>query len=373
MLEINHLAVRPAPHAPVILDDFNLAAFDNEILVLLGVSGSGKTTLLRSIAGLARVESGSILSNGIDITHAKPSGRRLSYVSQSGGYYDHWTVERHLLEALRMRSAPYSKGELESLLKTTELLPYKNAYPHQISGGQLQRLTIARAIAADQRIILLDEPLVHLDDSSKQQLLPLLTTLKRPQRSIIYVTHDRRDAMMLADRIAILDRGKILQVGKPEELYRHPTSLCAASSLGDQPLQLFNLKFNGNSAEVYWDNHLIDKKHSRCSSKGTPPTAILGVRPELISIYPKQPKSDHKPTIDQDSVIFDASLAKTKHLGATSLAYLKLSASNTLIICVMPSSNSHVFSEMQVVCSFKLRDAHIFDSESKQAITLDWT
>ncbi len=238
MLKLENLHVRPSANAPLVLQGLSLAIHADQVTVLVGASGCGKTTLLRAIAGLVPIEKGKIFSSDQDITSASPFQRNLSLIAQSGSYYDHWTVKQHLrhdaIEGKGVKADPIVELQL---LNETGLLSFADAYPHQLSGGQKQRLAIARAIAANRRIVLMDEPLVHLDELSKQELMPLLHSMRNKNRVVIYVTHDYNDAMLLADQIGVFSSGQIVQIDDPHQVYREPQTIDAARILGQYPAQ----------------------------------------------------------------------------------------------------------------------------------------
>jgi len=214
-----------------------------ELFVLLGPSGSGKTTLLRLLAGLDRPDAGSIelfdhAVDGPDVPFVPPEKRGVGFVFQDLALWPHMTALEHVLFALGARSprrAPadaVARGhEALSLLRLDDKW---DARPGELSGGEAQRLALARAIAPRPRLLVLDEPLASLDPPLRESLAAeVLRVRGETGVTIVHVTHDRDEALALADRIAVLDRGRLLQVGTPDELYRHPASAEVASFLGE--------------------------------------------------------------------------------------------------------------------------------------------
>lgn len=209
------------------------------IFAIIGPSGCGKTTTLRVIAGLEAPDSGRIYIGGRDVTFEKPYERGAVMVFQNYALWPHMSVFDNVAYGLkiRRRSLGLSRSDIErrvkQVLELVGLSGLENRYPHQLSGGQQQRVALARALAVEPRVLLLDEPLSNLDAKLR---IRMRYELKRIQReagiTMIYVTHDQEEAMSLADRIAVMNAGRILQIGSPEEIYRRPRNLFVALFLG---------------------------------------------------------------------------------------------------------------------------------------------
>ena len=202
-----------------------------ELIALLGPSGSGKTSLLRIIAGLERADSGTLLFGGADATHLPVQDRRAGFVFQSYALFRHMSVLDNVAFGLsvRPRHLRPPKREIErralELLDTVQLSGFAARYPQQLSGGQRQRVALARALAIEPRVLLLDEPFGALDAKVRKDLRRWLREIHdRTGLTTIFVTHDQDEAMELADRVAILNNGRIEQVGAPEEIRRAPAS-----------------------------------------------------------------------------------------------------------------------------------------------------
>lgn len=213
--------------------DFSVAA--GELLVLLGPSGSGKSTVLRMIGGLTPVDAGKIFVNGVDVTAAKPQARDMGFVFQSYALFEHMSVADNVEFALRARRMPRP----ECRTRRTELLTMvgldgmATRLPSQLSGGQRQRAALARALAHQPQLLLLDEPFGALDARIRHELRnSLRQLLKRLGTTAIFVTHDQEEAFTLADRILVMHRGRVLESGVPEQLYRQPRTEFVASFLG---------------------------------------------------------------------------------------------------------------------------------------------
>ena len=220
----------------VALDDVSLDVPDGDLLALLGPSGSGKTTLLRIIAGLEIADAGSVLLRGEDISQQSARERNVGFVFQSYALFRHMTVADNVGYGLRVRGAAPSaiRKRVDDLLNMVRLDGLHERYPGQLSGGQRQRVALARALAAEPRVLLLDEPFGALDAKVRQELRQWLRKLHEELHvTSIFVTHDQQEAMELADRVVIMNRGRIEQIGSTDELYERPGTPFVFDFLGD--------------------------------------------------------------------------------------------------------------------------------------------
>jgi multiple sugar transport system ATP-binding protein len=219
----------------LVLDEVNLEIADGEFMVIVGSSGSGKSTLLRSIAGLEFVDQGNILVGDVDVTHHHPAARQIAMVFQNYALYPHMTVFQNMAFALKaagMRRSDYDSvvNNVASRLQIAHLLA---RYPRELSGGQRQRVAIGRAMVRQPKVFLFDEPLSNLDAALRVQMRIELAKLHHELGvTMIYVTHDQTEAMTLGDRICVLNRGKIEQVGTPVEVYFEPQTQFVAGFIG---------------------------------------------------------------------------------------------------------------------------------------------
>src|SRR5690348_7006207 len=217
------------------VDGIDLTAKEGEFLVLLGPSGCGKTTLMRMIAGLERPSSGDIVIDGNVVTDLPPRARNIAMVFQSYALYPHLTVEKNIAFPLHARRVPKAeiRKKVDWAAQMFGIQRMLDRKPRQLSGGERQRVALARAV------FLLDEPLSNLDAKLRNSARD---ELKQFQRSLgtttIYVTHDQAEAMGLGDRIAVLEQGRVRQVGTPQEIYGHPTDVFAATFIGSPPMNL---------------------------------------------------------------------------------------------------------------------------------------
>jgi sulfate/thiosulfate transport system ATP-binding protein len=217
------------------LDDVSLEIPDGELTALLGPSGSGKSTLLRVIAGLEVPDEGRVEIAGRDATHVPPQRREIGFVFQHYAAFKHMTVRDNVAFGLTIRKRP--KAEIEEkvseLLRIVGLDGFQRRYPAQLSGGQRQRMALARALAVEPRVLLLDEPFGALDAKVRAELRTWLRRLHEEVHvTTVLVTHDQEEAMEVADRIAVLDAGRVQQVGAPRELYERPANPFVMGFLG---------------------------------------------------------------------------------------------------------------------------------------------
>ncbi|HET9531042.1 MAG TPA: ATP-binding cassette domain-containing protein, partial [Blastocatellia bacterium] len=218
-----------------VVDKVSLEVTDGELFVLLGASGSGKSTILRMIAGLIQPDSGRILLHERDVTNVPPQKRDIGLVFQNYSIFQHMSVAENIEFGLRIRKRPKSerKARREELLDLVGLAGLGNRLPSQLSGGQQQRVAVARALAYEPAVLLLDEPFGALDVKIRTQLRRSLKEIqKKLGVTTILVTHDQEEAFELADRIAVLERGRLLEIGTGEELYARPKTLFVATFLG---------------------------------------------------------------------------------------------------------------------------------------------
>ncbi len=238
------------------LEDINLTIEDGQFFVLLGPSGAGKTTTLRCIAGLEKIDSGSVLFNNESVTEDQPASRDVSFVFQQFSLYPHYTVYENLAFPLRspMRKLPEDeiKTKIESISKMLKISNKLKNKATELSGGEMQRVAIGRALVREPSIYLMDEPLSSLDAKLRESLRVELKNIQTNlNATILYVTHDQAEATTLADKIGVLKEGKIVQIGTPEEIYENPNSIYVSQRLGSPkinvlPGSLFNI--NGNTS-----------------------------------------------------------------------------------------------------------------------------
>jgi sulfate/thiosulfate transport system ATP-binding protein len=219
----------------VALDHVDFVVPDGSLTALLGPSGSGKSTLLRTIAGLDQPDSGTVTINGRDVTRVPPQRRGIGFVFQHYAAFKHMTVRDNVAYGLKIRKRPKAevKEKVDNLLEVVGLSGFQGRYPNQLSGGQRQRMALARALAVDPQVLLLDEPFGALDAKVREDLRAWLRRLHDEVHvTTVLVTHDQHEALDVADRIAVLNKGRIEQVGSPTEVYDSPANAFVMSFLG---------------------------------------------------------------------------------------------------------------------------------------------
>lgn len=234
---VKHLYKKYAKSTSYAVEDVSFHIEEGEILTLLGPSGCGKTTILRMLAGLEVPTSGEIQMNSHTVydntTWVAPECRRIGMVFQDYALFPHLTVKKNILFGLHWKTKEEREIIYDQVVDLVDLKGLDNRYPHQISGGQQQRVALARAIAPDPMVILFDEPFSNLDTALKAQVrLELLNILKKTNKSAIFVSHDIQDALMLSDKIAVMNNGKIEQIGTPKEVFDKPHTVFTANFMG---------------------------------------------------------------------------------------------------------------------------------------------
>lgn len=218
------------------LIDVNISIEEGEFFTLLGPSGCGKTTLLRIIAGFEQVTSGSLILRGQDVAGTPPQKRRVNMVFQNYALFPHLNVEENVAFGLQMLnwSAPEIKDRVANVLQLVRLTEFKTRKPNQLSGGQQQRVALARALAPRPELLLLDEPLSALDLKLRKEMQVELRRLRQETGiTFILVTHDQEEALAMSDRIAVMNDGRVQQIGSPREIYDRPKNRFVADFIGE--------------------------------------------------------------------------------------------------------------------------------------------
>jgi multiple sugar transport system ATP-binding protein len=265
--------------AAQVIKGVDLTINDGEFVVFVGPSGCGKSTLLRMIGGLEDISRGTLEINGNDVTADPPAKRGLAMVFQSYALYPHMSVWDNMAFGLKTAGAPKSEiqEKVSYAAKTLKLEPYLDRRPKDLSGGQRQRVAIGRSIVRDPTAFLFDEPLSNLDAALRVEMRHEIAKLHQSLKStMIYVTHDQVEAMTLADRIVVLEFGKIAQVGTPRALYEKPQNTFVAQFIGSPKMNLMPCQ---TTAEKY---QLPDARGGTYNF--TAPASQLGIRPEHMEL-----------------------------------------------------------------------------------------
>jgi len=295
---------------------------DGEFLVFVGPSGCGKSTLLRMIGGLEDISRGELEIDGNDVTDHPPSKRGLSMVFQSYALYPHMSVRDNMGFSLKTAGAPAAetKAKVDAVAETLKLTEYLDRRPKDLSGGQRQRVAIGRSIVREPTAFLFDEPLSNLDASLRVEMRHEISKLHDSlATTMIYVTHDQVEAMTLADRIVVLDAGKIIQVGTPKELYSKPANVFVAQFIGSPKMNIVPCSVEGGQ-------YLLEGHRSGVYSNENKASVKIGIRPEHISL------------IDAGSGQCDGKVEVVEYLGADTFLLLDCGAIGRVSVRVFGES-----------------------------------
>jgi multiple sugar transport system ATP-binding protein len=340
------------------INDLNLAIEDKEFLVLVGPSGCGKTTALRCLAGLEEVSEGRVMIGTQVVNDVAPKDRDIAMVFQSYALYPHMTVFDNMAFGLKLRKVPKAKIKTQveaaaEILGIEHLLKRK---PRELSGGQRQRVAVGRAIVREPKVFLFDEPLSNLDAKLRVQTRAEISKLhQRLQTTFIYVTHDQTEAMTMATRIAVMNKGILQQLDTPQNLYDRPNNLFVAGFIGSPAMNFFpaHLRKDGNALYVATDDFAVKIPDERASVYM--PLAgrevIFGIRPEDIHNPDYAPPGIHASPIE-------AKVDVTELMGNEIFLYL-ISGKNNFVARVDPRTRFQIGNQVQIV--FNMDNFHIFD------------
>ena len=258
---------------------------DGEMIVIVGPSGCGKSTLLRMVAGLETVTSGEIRISGKRVNEMEPMDRDIAMVFQNYALYPHMTVAENMVFALRMRGTDPTEiaRRLEAALKMLGMSEYANRRPGQLSGGQRQRVAMGRAIVRQPQVFLFDEPLSNLDAKLRAATrLELRALHDQLGATSVFVTHDQIEAMTMADRIVLLDGGRIQQIGTPREIYREPQNRFVASFIGSPEINMLRGMLASAAGRLTFEGLPLSESLQAAAGR----EVDLGIRPEHIRVWP---------------------------------------------------------------------------------------
>ena len=302
--------------AVVAIDDVSLDAAPGEFLSLLGPSGCGKSTLLRMVAGLVEPDGGQIILSGEEITRVAVHRRNLGLVFQSYALFPHMTVFENVAFGLRRRGvAPAELGpRVERMLELVRLGPLGARHPRELSGGQQQRVALARALVTEPRVLLLDEPLSNLDALLRDEMRVELKRLQeRLGTTMIFVTHDQAEALILSDRVIVMEAGRVEQIGRPEEVYRRPATAFVARFLGRANFLAGTVaRINANGAVVAVDGGALSIVAGQRPGLGAGQPVHVMIRQESIRLTPAD-LEDRRPNRFPVTVVFHAFAGQSHH------------------------------------------------------------
>lgn len=266
-----------------VIKNVNLEVYEDEFLTFLGSSGCGKTTILRSISGLDKPTSGKVYIDNEDVTDLEPPLRKVNTIFQNYALFPLMTIYDNIAFGLKMKKVPKDEIDkrVKEMLELVHLVGYEKRYPRELSGGEQQRVSLARGLINKPKVLLLDEPLSALDLKLRKEMQIELKRLQRKLKiTFIYVTHDQDEALSMSDRIAIVKNGKIEQIDTPENIYNKPSSLYVASFIGDA--NIIDSKIEKiDDKRIYLDNNItvVNNNKFKCEDK-----VKIVIRPENIKV-----------------------------------------------------------------------------------------
>ena len=279
------------------IDNLNLDIYKNEFFSLLGPSGCGKTTLLRMLAGFEKITDGRILLDGEDISEIPPHLRPINMMFQSYALFPHMTVENNIAFGLKQDNLPENeiRQRVEEMLELVELTDFAKRKPNQLSGGQSQRVALARSLAKRPKLLLLDEPLGALDKRLREQTqFELMDIQEKLEVTFVIVTHDQEEAMTVSSRIGVMDSGNLVQVATPTEIYEAPINKDVADFIGDVNILQGVYKGQnktGTQLESEDSKSIVFATQEVDASPGD--MMWFAIRPEKLEISKKKPSDDH--------------------------------------------------------------------------------
>lgn len=361
-IELRDIVKRYGP--TVAVNHVNLEVADGEFLVLLGPSGCGKTTSLRSIAGLEQVDEGEILIDGVVVNDKRPADRDMAFCFQQYALYPHLTAYENIAFPLRTQKMPKDEidrrvREVGSLLQLSDISKRK---PKKLSAGDQQRVALARAMVRQPKVYLMDEPLSNLDAQLRADMRVELRRLQLTNRvTTIYVTHDQVEAMAMADRIAIMNKGYLLQVGTPDEVYAYPATLFVANFIGSPSMNFIDCKYDQNcrSLAIRCNGETLQYRipediKQDLSSLPDGKDLVLGIRPEDVLISTEPVENG-----------FEVRLVITENLGSENVHHFERDE----LKVISRTSPGDVYSEDEPLwISFVPEGVRLFDRETEKAL-----
>jgi len=335
------------------LDNINLHIRDQEYFALLGPSGCGKTTLLRLIAGLIEPNSGEIYIGEKRVDNVPPEDRDIGFVFQTFALFPHMSVWENVLYGPRVKNYNLKKAETigDEVLELVKLHERLDAYPNELSGGMMQRTAVARALAAGAKTLLLDEPLGQLDAKVRNEIrYEIRKMAKDLNLTAIHVTHDQAEAMSISDRIAVMRKGKIVQVGTPQELYLHPNSLFVAHFIGESNF-LEGLVADSSNRDLRIELRGGVKVDAVGDGVKKGDRIVLAIRPEIFAVELKAHRSKNALRGKIEKVTFEG----------TFIRYVIRLESQDFVVVIKPSlAETWMNIGTEVSLSFMPEKTHVF-------------
>jgi multiple sugar transport system ATP-binding protein len=392
MVAIDFHNVMKAYGKKTIIKHFDASIKDGDFLVLLGPSGCGKSTMLRMIAGLTEITSGELKFDGRVVNELTPKQRGIAFVFQTYALYPQMTIRENIAFPLlmdewkwwwhlpfvhraMMRSLSRRKDiaeKVESTAAILELTDYLNQKPKTLSGGQRQRVAVARSIVREPAVYLLDEPLSNLDAQLRTQMRSEISALHtRVQKTFIYVTHDQVEAMTMATKVILMNKGVVQQFGTPEDIYENPSNVFVAGFIGSPPMNIIPVDIVRDGLVTRKDSILHSGATAERLKASGLERAQLGIRAEKVRL---------SKNIDDDSLSIQAHVALCEHLGAETIVGVRFgknnnevslgeAASKNLFRVRLPETVDWAVGQDCYV-TFSDKDVHVFDAESGEKLDI---
>ncbi|WP_131742994.1 ABC transporter ATP-binding protein [Actinomadura roseirufa] len=318
------------PDGTTAVQDLDLTIADREFIILVGPSGCGKSTTLNMIAGLEDISEGELLIDGVRVNDRAPRDRDIAMVFQSYALYPHMTVRQNIGFPLRLAKVGKEEAhsKIEEAARILGIEPFLDRRPAHLSGGQRQRVAMGRAIVRNPKAFLMDEPLSNLDAKLRVQMRTMISRLQHQLgTTTVYVTHDQTEAMTLGDRIVLMRRGVVQQVGTPEELYDHPHNLFVAGFIGSPSMNFMPADITGEGLRTVLGTIPLSARVRRAlEAHRAPSRVIMGIRPETFEdarLARHGDAAEHVRT-------FTGRVEIVESLGAEKFAYLDLEAEGAI-------------------------------------------
>ncbi len=339
-----------------VLDDISLIADSGEIIVIFGPSGTGKTVLLRLIAGVEEPTSGKVSIDDQDMADVAPEHRDVGMAFQNFALFPHLDAFENIASPLRARRQS-EKEVKEGVTRVARLLKIDHVLghaPRQLSNGQKQRTALARALASSPKLLLLDDPLRNVDAKLRFEMrLELPRLLRQAKSTVLYVTQDYKEAMALADRIAVLADGKFVQVASPQEIYRNPATIGVARLFGDPTINLAETAVGaGTTIDFAGEKVAIDKSYAALEGRAV----TFGVRPEAVEVT------------NGSGLGLRAQVMAVTPLNERTVLLLQTPAGAELLASLPSSSAQIPKAESEVRIAFNPKGTHLFDRETGAAL-----
>jgi multiple sugar transport system ATP-binding protein len=344
-----------------VIKGIDLAIAEREFVVFVGPSGCGKSTLLRMIAGLEEITGGELQIDGKRVNQVGPADRGLAMVFQSYALYPHMTVRQNMGFALRLARVPKAERDrkVEAAARILQLEPYLERRPKDLSGGQRQRVAIGRAIVRQPKVFLFDEPLSNLDAALRGQMRIELSRLHEElNATMIYVTHDQIEAMTMADKIVVLQAGRVEQVGSPLDLYHHPANLFVAGFIGSPRMNMLPVhvvEANGSGITVALPSRGRLVLPIEAGNLRAGDAATLGIRPEALHV-------------DPDGQIA-ATVTLVERLGGLTLLHVKAEGDEEMTVQIEGSDPTRAHDQIRL--AIDPAGCHLFDKAGQALPRID--